>query len=347
MLIHDTAATTARTRTPEGFLRVKARIARTGVHLYKAGELGTPEAWDRNGTIRVWRPPEAVFDPDAMASFASKPVTDEHPPSMIDATNWKHYAIGHSGPEVTREGDHLVTDLLITDAEAVRRAEAGAQLSNGYHADFDFTPGTTPEGDSYDALQSNIRGNHIALVDAGRCGDSCRIGDAASGDCGCSPAMPLTEVTIDGIGIETTQAGADALARLKLNLEAKDGAIAALTAKVLDETVIEALVAERATVIDAARASFGQAFTPQGKTTGEIRRAVVSHLLEKRLDDQSDTYVAAAFDTLLLARRPANPLSSHLAAAIHDAVADRDAARRKRDHFLSQAWKAGPKTGDR
>lgn len=341
MLIHDTATAAARTRTPEGFLKVRARIARTGIHLYRAGELGAPDAWDRDGTVRVYRPPEAVFDPEAMRSFALRPVTDEHPPAMVDATNWKRYAVGQSGAAVERDGDHLVADLLITDAEAVRRAEDGAELSNGYLADFDFTPGTTPDGESYDAAQSNIRGNHIALVTAGRCGASCRVGDATGADCGCG--LPLS-VTVDGIAVETTAQGAAALERLKLAVEAKDGAIAALMKAALDvratdEAAIEKRAAERTAVLDAARSILGSAIRFDGQTTSDIRREIVKRLLGTDLAERGDAYVAAAFDTLMATRGPgANPLALHLASPVLDGQ-DRDAARRGRDRFLNTAWK--------
>ena len=336
MLIHDTAIAAARTRTPEGFLKVRARIARTGIHLYRAGELGAPDAWDRDGTVRVYRPPESVFDPEAMGSFALRPVTDEHPPAMVDATNWKRYAVGQSGAAIERDGDHLVADLLITDAEAVRRAEDGAELSNGYLADFDFTPGTTPDGESYDAVQSNIRGNHIALVTAGRCGASCRVGDAAVADCGCGP---LVSVTIDSIVVETTAQGAAALERLKLAVEAKDGAIAALRAKVVDETDVEERVRERTAVLDAARGILGPGTRISGQTTAEIRREVVKTLLGSDLAERGDAYVVAAFDTLMATRGPgANPLALQLASPVRDGQ-DRDAARRGRDRFLNTAWK--------
>lgn len=338
MLIHDSAAATSRSLTPEGFLRVRARIARTGVHLYRAGELGVANGFAPGDDVRVYRPPDQVFEPAAMASFAGKPVTDRHPPEMVDAHNWKRYAIGHSGPEVTREGDHLAADLLITDADAVARAEGGAQLSNGYYADFDFTPGLTPEGEPYDAVQSNIRGNHIALVDASRCGESCRIGDGATADCGCGAGTALTAVTVDGITVETTAAGVEALGRLRLAIEARDGTTAALTAKLLDDTGLEARVRERTAVVDAARAMFGASYDAAALSTAEVRRAVVAPLLGAAIEARSDAYVQAAFDTLLATRRGANPLASQLAAAPPTA-ASRDAARHSRDRFLTRAWK--------
>lgn len=334
MLIHDTATAAARAVTPEGFLRVRARIGRSGIHLYRAAELGAPAGFAPVDTVRVYRGPDEVFGSESMASFAAKPVTDGHPPAMVDASNWKRYAVGQSGPEVTRDGDHLATDLLITDGEAVKRVEVGAQLSNGYLADFDFTPGTTPDGEPYDATQSNIRGNHIALVDAGRCGDSCRIGDADGTVCGCGSA--LTSVTVDGVTIEVTTGSVEAIERLRRKVEAQEGTIAALTTKVPDSLALDALVADRAQVIERARAALGAGFEPRGLTTDGIRRAVVSRVLGADLGARGEVYVSAAFDALCATDAARNPLAAHLAGADPRQAGD---ARRARDRFLTQAWK--------
>jgi uncharacterized protein len=346
MLIHDVVPAVAREITPEGFMRVRARIARAGLHDYRAAELGLPDGFGPDDTVRVYRPPDQVFDASAMESFAGKPITDGHPPAMVDAGNWKRYAIGYAGSDIARDGDHLAADLLITDADAVLRAEGGAELSNGYHADFDFKPGTTPDGESYDAIQSNIRGNHIALVNAGRCGETCRIGDRAVLDCGCDGE--LRTVTVDGTAVEVTAAGAEAIGRLMLALEARDGAIAALTAKVLDETGLDARVRERWAALDGARTVFGPGFDGTDQTAAEIRRLVVARLLGTDLDGRSDAYVEAAFDALLSARAVSNPLASHLAAAASaDSSSAREAARQSRDRFLTHAWKGDHPHGAR
>jgi len=158
MLIHDQATPLSRRRTPEGFLQMRARIGRAGIQDYRAGEIGGPAGAAFDSPVRVYRPPAEVFDPASLASFAGKPVTLDHPPAMVDSGNWKQVAVGHSGSSVERDGHHLATDLVVTDAAAVARAEAGSELSNGYWADFDFTPGLTPEGEPYDAVQRNIRG---------------------------------------------------------------------------------------------------------------------------------------------------------------------------------------------
>ena len=141
MFVHDQATPLSRRRTPEGFLHLKARIGRAGLQDYKAGEIGGPPGVAPDTNVRVYRPPDEVFAPASLASFASKPVTLDHPPGMVDSGNWKRFAVGHAGEAVAQDGDHVATDLVLTDAEAVAKADAGAELSNGYWADFHFTPG--------------------------------------------------------------------------------------------------------------------------------------------------------------------------------------------------------------
>ena len=63
-------------------------------------------------------------------------VDDVPDPAIHEPTD----AIGQSGDAVTRAGDHLAADLLISDAAGAERALGGVELSNGYFADFDFTP---------------------------------------------------------------------------------------------------------------------------------------------------------------------------------------------------------------
>lgn len=82
-------------------------------------------------------------------------------------------------------------------------------------------------------------------------------------------------------------------------LAAKDGEIAGLKAQMPTADQMDALIADRANVIDAARKVLGDKFDPKGKSNAEIRRAAV----EKRLGaaavaDKSDDYIGAAFDTL-------------------------------------------------
>ena len=340
MLVHDRATPLARTRTPEGFLKMRARIGRAGLHDYKAGEIGGPPGAVADAPVRVWRPPDEVFDPASLASFAGKPVTLDHPPAMIDSTNWKRFAVGHSGGAVTRDGDHLAADLVITDATAVAKAEAGSELSNGYWADFDFAPGLTPDGEPYDAVQRNIRGNHVALVDQGRCGPSCAA--VASDTVSAGDAAPRGDPSAE---VRDCPPDPALVGRLRATIEARDGEIAGLKAHAAaDAAALDIRVAERAATLDAARRLIGADLDAEGQSLSVVRRTAVAKVLgPEAIRDRTDDYVAAAFDALAALRPPrADTLSRHLAAATPTPAGD--AARQDRDAFLNGAWR--PALGD-
>jgi hypothetical protein len=49
------------------------------------------------------------------------------------------------------------------------------ELSCGYTCDFVWESGVTEDGNGYDGYMVNIVGNHVALVERGRCGGSCSL----------------------------------------------------------------------------------------------------------------------------------------------------------------------------
>lgn len=149
-------------RLPDGRLRVDAVITRSGVFEYRQPD----------GTIRKeYRPPAEVFRADALESFSLAPVTDEHPPEMVTVDNIDKYSRGTAGENMRRDGDHVVATLMITNKDLIAKMDAGKkEISCGYNVDLDETPGTTPEGQRYDAVQRGILGNHIAVVNVGRAG---------------------------------------------------------------------------------------------------------------------------------------------------------------------------------
>ena len=219
------AVTVGGTRlTRDGYLVAEAKIARTGIQIYGGDEVGRP-AMD---TVRVYRSPEEVFKAEAMASYAHRPVTNDHPQSMVDADNWKAVAVGGIGDQVTRDGDYVVVPLVLMDRGAIKDFQAGKrELSCGYTCDLDWTPGTTPSGEAFDAQQIGIAGNHLAIVRRGRAGSSCRIGDSwtkppAPSTTDQEPDMPdttpLRAVTVDGFTVNTTDQGVQAIERLQNQL---------------------------------------------------------------------------------------------------------------------------------
>ena len=76
-----------------------------------------------------------------------------------------------------KDGEFVAGELLVTDADLIKKLEDGAarELSCGYNCDLDEKPGVTADGLRYDAIQRNIRGNHVAVVPKGRAGPEARV----------------------------------------------------------------------------------------------------------------------------------------------------------------------------
>jgi len=160
-------------REPEGYLLcLNVPVARSGTQDYLPAELGLP---GKGPPVPVYRPEEEVFSPEAMASFEGMPVTDGHPPGGVDAGNIRSLQKGHAHnirQGSGKEKDLLLADLIITDpklADAVLK-EGKREISCGY------TYELCRENGRY--VQRKIRGNHVAVVDAGRAGSRVSIRDA-------------------------------------------------------------------------------------------------------------------------------------------------------------------------
>lgn len=163
-----------RETTPEGYLLCRdVPIARIGKLMYGNGEV--PVTADSSGLIIIERGEDVLFDPRTIASFEGKPVTDDHPDDWVNPENWKELSKG-SANNVRRgedvDSDCLVADLLITDKDMIDAVMAEkVEISLGYDADYlEISVGK--------GIQTNIFGNHIAVVDKGRCGSRCKIGDS-------------------------------------------------------------------------------------------------------------------------------------------------------------------------
>lgn len=167
-----------RETTPEGYLLCRdVPVARIGTLMYGDGEV--PVTADNTGLILIQRGEEDLFDPKTMASFEGKAVTNDHPEDWVNPSNWKELAVGTAHSVRRGEGaeaDFLIADLLITDQDAIDAVMGEkVEISLGYDADYvEISPGK--------GVQRNIFGNHVALVDKGRCGSRCSIGDSFMSD---------------------------------------------------------------------------------------------------------------------------------------------------------------------
>lgn len=153
-------------------------IARDGEQMYKPEELGISTA-DR--MVKVVRPGEEVFDRTAMSSFEAVPLCDSHPGQFVQPTNWKAYSSGHcqnvrEGPRLPDGTRQLVADLVIHDSILKEKVLSGMlrDVSCAYDCEY---RGPQPDG-SY--VQTKIRGNHVAVVAAGRA-QTAKILDSSEG----------------------------------------------------------------------------------------------------------------------------------------------------------------------
>ncbi len=163
--------------TPEGFLLCEeVPIARTGMLIYGPDE--TPIKAGPEGLVKIHREPEEVFRPESIASAQGKSVTDDHPDEDVNPENWKELTVG-TAFNVRRglgaQDDLLLADFLITDKDGIEAIRSGrkTEVSCGYEADYEeISVGV--------GRQKNIIINHIALVENGRCGPRCAVGDRNS-----------------------------------------------------------------------------------------------------------------------------------------------------------------------
>lgn len=163
-----------------------AHISKAAVNPYYGREI--PD-YERLGLIpdkkyMLLRDPEELRK--AARTFNNLPVMNRHVPVTADTadSHQPEQIIGSSGTDAVYRHPYVDNSLVlwakpaIDDVEDDRRRE----LSCAYRYDADMTPGVY-EGQRYDGVMRNIRGNHIALVKDGRVGHDAVIGDEAPRTC--------------------------------------------------------------------------------------------------------------------------------------------------------------------
>src|SRR5580704_15888168 len=118
-------------RTAQGFLRLNARLTKSGIFDYD--------------DHREYRPEKEVFRADSLDSFKGAPVTDLHPSeksedSFLTPANAKHHIVGIT-EGVERDGSYLKGSLIIFHEDAITAIEAGKrkEISLGYKCELDPT----------------------------------------------------------------------------------------------------------------------------------------------------------------------------------------------------------------
>lgn len=170
------AKASARVYDDNGWFEVPDNpISRVGVFDYSGAQIGAPAA-DAAKIFRVYRPAEELQK--AADSFKLVPFIDDH--TMLGdeftSVDERHIA-GVIGEKVYFRDGVLYGNPKVYSKDLAEKIKSGkTELSCGYRCRYDFTSGVF-EGQTYDAIQREIRGNHLALVDEGRMGASVAILD--------------------------------------------------------------------------------------------------------------------------------------------------------------------------
>jgi hypothetical protein len=157
-----------------GYWIIKANpISRVGVFDYLGRQIDIDRSLglDPNRIYKAFRPAEELFSPAAIESFEGIPFIDEHEMLGEGYTPVEkrpsHGTITNVRPSVDQPGA-LIADIKIYTRTMKEKIESGKKgLSLGYYCKYEPEVGCY-NGQTYDFVQKNIRGNHIALVNKPR-----------------------------------------------------------------------------------------------------------------------------------------------------------------------------------
>ncbi len=163
-----------------GWLEIKENpISKVGVFEYSGAQI-SPEL-DPDKIYNVYRPEEELSSEECINSFKLLPWIDEHVMLGNDDENLtpaeQKGIQGVVGEEVYFKNGYLVGNLKVFSENMTNLIDKGKkELSIGYRCEYDISPGIF-NGVRYDAIQKNIRGNHLALVEEGRSGPDVAVLD--------------------------------------------------------------------------------------------------------------------------------------------------------------------------
>lgn len=293
-------------------------IARTGVMSYLAKECGEMfKDRDPMSIVKIATLAEDLFCKDSMESYRAAPITIGHPEDDVSTENAKELVKGMLEGTPTKDGELLAGTLVMNDADAITVIQhESSQLSSGHTARLVLCDAAAV---GYDAKKTNIRCNHIAIVQRGRAGSEVRIADEAPvveeeafvepvvGEDGVvvpavvvAPVVPVEPVEpVVAVVVEEEVKVADAallqveVAQLTVKLEDACAELAELKLRDIDTLVEERMefVSKVLTLADS--------IDVKGKSTAELKREVVAKCRDMDVTDKSDAYIDARFEVLL------------------------------------------------
>ena len=150
-------------------------LSAEGVYLYSGKMIGLPDL-DPNKLYPVYRPAEELEK--AADSFNNVPFIIGHEMIGKDATPYDQRPASGVLTNVKYKAGKLYGDLKIWSEKMKDKILSGVkELSLGYKSVYERSRGVF-KGQTYDFIQRNLRGNHLALVKNGRMGSEMRVYDA-------------------------------------------------------------------------------------------------------------------------------------------------------------------------
>ena len=168
-----------RTYDEDGRLHIAlTHISKANVCPYKGSEIPDAEelGLDPDKVYQLLRDPLELEK--SAPTFNNLPLLNDH--IAVSAYDHKpEMTVGSTGTDAVFNAPYLDNSLVIWAADSIEGIESGEQreLSCAYRYRADMTPGTY-EGTPYDGVMRDIRGNHVALVVAGRAGPDVIVGDS-------------------------------------------------------------------------------------------------------------------------------------------------------------------------
>lgn len=324
-LRYDSARVKARF-DENGFLVDTPIVARVGVQTYYL-----PDGTER----REFRPASEVFKPDSLASYQGKPITLGH--VFVNADNAREVVVGSVSGPAMREDSNVIVPLTVYDKESIEKAKNGiaGELSVGYHTvdieskgwgsnetgeykldgEYQSQDEIPPDWVRFDALQTEIKVNHVALVYKGRAGVAKLNFDAQQENPYTDTVQSnkedklMIKIKLDGAQefevatevanhIEAIKADAEQAKAKADTLEAERDSLKAKVDGIPAE--IEAAVAKAKADADALAALVAVAAEAGVKADGldakGIKVAYVKEVSGLDVSEKSDAYIDAAFD---------------------------------------------------
>ena len=161
-------------------------LSKVGVFPYSEASLR--RGGDPRKMINVYRPAAELGSDETVKSFRLMPWIDDHPSTLLGPQDKGLVPAEMKGVEGVigektyfRDGVLYGNIKVFSEGLAKKLAGGKRELSLGYHCDFVPEVGVF-EGERYEYVQRNLRGNHGATVRAGRMGSEVRVLDHAEPD---------------------------------------------------------------------------------------------------------------------------------------------------------------------